>query len=194
MLVGKQDADVRAAADAGGDQAARDRARRALGVGVGEPLVVAHDHGWSPRSRACGREDRADGRRRTRSSRLATRRHGREALDPTRDRRHLGGAEQLVAVVQLGLGVDAVVVDRAACGDAQRRSEWRRAAVAEREAGGLAGDAEVAVELLEHAVEEDREEPAVHDAGRALVAERELDLAVGAVVGAASACTAGSTG
>ena len=180
---GEEDADVRAASDSGADQSAGDVEGRVLGVGVREALVVADDERVVTPIAGVLREDCAD-RRHWRARHRA--RRGETAGRPSRlplNARHLRRAEQLVVEEELGVGPDPIVFERSLGGDPQRGQQRSRTAIAHGEVGGLPGQAQVAVELLEHAVEVDREEAAVHDSRGPLVTDRERHRADGPVVG-----------
>src|SRR5213079_3306707 len=90
---------------------------------------------------------------------------------------HLCRAEKLVLSIQLRVRVDLVLDDLARRDDAQRGAQRRGPPEADVERRGLAGNAEITVELLQDAIEEQCEKAAVHDSRWPFVEVREVDLA-----------------
>ena len=88
----------------------------------------------------------------------------------------------LVVAQQPGGRLDAVLVGWSrSISKRSGRQQRRRPAVAHLERGGLAGHADVAVVVLDDAVEEHGDEAAVHDPRRSFVEDGELDRARGPV-------------
>ena len=157
-------------------QPARQHPAAAFGVGIGEAVVVADDVvgvGTLGDARAQDAADRGGGAHARRGETA-----GSAARSPQAAR--ISASHSTVpSQLESRPRVDPAALDGALGVHDERREQRRRPPEPERELGRLAREAEIAIELLEHAVEEHREEAAVHDPGRSLVADRELDRAPG---------------
>ena len=200
--VGVEDRDAGAGAGVGREQGPGQLGRAPVGLGVGERVVVADEQHVVGPVVDPGPQQRGHGERQVVAGVDHGRGHGRAPSGRhlgqrgavAGDRVDLGLAQHPVAGEQLAGRADAPVGGGALDGEGERGEQRRRSAVAQRQRRRLARHADVAVVVLDGAVEEHGQEPAVHDARRALVGDRERDRARGPVAVDRRGRTRGSTG